>query len=75
LKVKLINRKLYLPKELVEKAGLPKNGDCEAILVGDEVRIRREFQGEELNMSKILNGKPVIARVDRMAEAAEVEDA
>ena len=75
LKVKLIGRKLYLPKELVEKAGLPENGDCEAILVGDEVRIRRQSKKEELGMSKILKEKPVSARIDHMARAQEVEDA
>src|SRR5487761_563306 len=74
LKVKLIGRKLYLPKELVEKAQLPENGDCEAILVGDEVRIRRQSE-KELDMSKMLKEKPVTASIDHMARAQEVEDA
>ena len=61
------------PKKLIEKAKLPENGVCEAALVGDEVRIRRESESE-LTMSTILKGKPVSASVSRMARAQEVED-
>jgi hypothetical protein len=75
MKVKLIGRKLYLPKELVEKAGLPESGECDATLVGDEVRIRREFAEEELSMTKMLKSKPITARIDDIARAEEVEDA
>jgi hypothetical protein len=74
MKVKLIGRKLYLPKELVNKAGLPENGECEAILIGDEVLIRRE-NNEKLNLIEILNRKkPVLAHIDKMAKAEEVDD-
>ncbi len=69
----MIGRKLYLPKELIEKARLPENGVCEAAVVGDEVRIRRESEGG-LAMSTILKGKPASAAVSRMARAQEVED-
>jgi hypothetical protein len=75
LKVKLIGRKLYLPKEIVDKARLPENGDCEAILVGDEVLIRRKLEKEELTMDKMLKRKPPRARITVMTRAQEVEDA
>jgi hypothetical protein len=74
LKVKIIGRKLYLPKGLIERAGLPEDGECEATLVGDEVRLRRESVGP-LAMTKLLKEKkPVLAHIDRMVLAQEVDD-
>ena len=73
MKVKLIGRKVYLPKEILEKADLPETGDCEAILVGDEVVLRRE--NEKLHMIEILKRKPISSTINRMTKAQEVEDA
>ena len=61
------------PKNSLKRAHLPETGDCEAILVGDEVRIRRESE-KELAMSRILVRKPPTARIDHMVRAQEVED-
>jgi bifunctional DNA-binding transcriptional regulator/antitoxin component of YhaV-PrlF toxin-antitoxin module len=45
MKVKIVNRRIYLPKKLLEKAKLPENGSCEASVVGDEIIIRRPVSG------------------------------
>jgi hypothetical protein len=73
LKVKIIDRKIYLPKDLIEKASLPKRGVCEAVLVGDEVRIRRETS-TELNILKILEKPPTRQKIEDIMRAEEVED-
>lgn len=73
MKVKLIGRKIYLPKVLIQKAGLPESGVCEALVVGDEVRIRKE-PPKELSMSTILKKKVVTAEISHMVRAEEVED-
>jgi len=74
LKVKIIGRKLYLPKGLVEGAGLPEDGECEATLVGDEVRLTRESVGP-LAMSRLLREKkPVSVHIGKMVSAQEVDD-
>ncbi len=75
MKVKLIGRKVYLPKELIEKAGLPENGEAEAILVGDEVMLRKDSKKAAMNTVKILQRKPISVPIERMVEAQETEDA
>ena len=60
---------------MVEKAHLPENGECEAVLVGDEVRIRRESKKTELSMAKMLKSKkPFTVSIETLARAEEVED-
>lgn len=72
MKVKIIGRKIYLPKELIREAKLPENGLCEATVVGDEIRIRRPLS-EELNLVKILKS-PKTQSIEDMMKAEEVED-
>jgi len=72
MKVKIIDRKIYLPKELLEKSSLPERGSCEATVVGDEIRIRRPVS-EELNLVKILK-TPTQENIEEMMKAEEVED-
>nr|MDO8080372.1 hypothetical protein [Candidatus Freyarchaeota archaeon] len=72
MKVKIVNRRIYLPKELLEKAKLPDNGSCEAIVVGDEIIIRRPVS-KELNIFKILRS-PERQSIEDMVKAEEVEE-
>ncbi|WXG41544.1 MAG: hypothetical protein WED07_12395 [Candidatus Freyarchaeum deiterrae] len=72
MKVKIVERKIYLPKKLIEEAKLPENGSCEANVVGDEIRIRRPAS-EELNVVKILKS-PKTQSIEEMMKAEEVED-
>jgi len=72
MKVKVVDRKIYLPKGLLEEASLPERGSCEATVVGDEIRIRRPVS-EELNLVKILKAAPQ-ENIDEMMRAEEVED-
>jgi len=72
MKVKILDRKIYLPKELLQEAKLPERGSCEAAVVGDEIRIRRRVS-EELNLVKILK-TPTEENIDEMMKAEEVED-
>jgi len=74
MKVKIIGRKIYLPKELVEKASLPENGECEAILVGDEVMLRKENK-ERPSVVDLLRQKPITAPIDQIVRAQEQEHA
>jgi hypothetical protein len=55
-------------------ADLPENGECEAVLVGDELILRREGK-ERLNVFEILKQKPVSVPLNRMSKAQEEEDA
>lgn len=70
--MKIVDRKIYLPKEILEEANLPGRGSCEATVVGDEIRIRRPVS-EDLNLVKILK-TPTQQNIDEMVEAEEVED-
>jgi len=72
MKVKIIDRKIYLPKEILKEVNLPERGSCEATVVGDEIRIRRPVS-EELNLVKILK-IPTRGNIDEMMKAEEVED-
>jgi hypothetical protein len=72
MKVKIVDRKVYLPKKVLDQANLPERGSCDVAVVGDEIRIRRP-SSEELNVVKILK-TPVKQSVKKMAEAEEVED-
>ncbi|MGQ9721685.1 MAG: hypothetical protein ACUVXA_10235 [Candidatus Jordarchaeum sp.] len=72
MKVKIIGRKIYLPKELIEKAKLPENGSCEATVFGDEIRIRRPIS-KELNVTKMLKS-PKRQSIEDMIKAEEIED-
>jgi len=72
MKVKIVDRKIYLPKELLDEAKLPEKGLCEATVVGDEIRIRPPVS-EELNLVKMLKS-PAKENIDEMMKAEEVED-
>ena len=72
MKVKILDRKIYLPKEILKEARLPERGSCEATVVGDEIRIRRPLS-EELNLVKILKTPPQ-QNIEEMMKAEEVED-
>ncbi|MBS7653237.1 MAG: hypothetical protein QW638_05040 [Candidatus Bathyarchaeia archaeon] len=72
MKVKIIDRKIYLPKEILEEANLPERGLCEVIVVGDEIRIRRPVL-ESLNLFEMLK-TPIQQNIDEMVEVEEVED-
>ena len=74
MKVKLVAGKIYLPKEVRERVNLPEGGECEAVLVGDEVRIR-PVQPKSLNALNALRKPKPEARVEEMARAEVVEDA
>lgn len=67
LKVKVIGRKLYLPKELIRKAALPENGVCERSELA-------ERSPKDLNIARILTKKAVTVPISNMARAEEVED-
>jgi len=71
MKVKIIGGKIYLPKELREKAGL--KDECEAILVGDQIILRAKVP-EKLNALKILMEVEVETSIENMVRAEEVED-
>jgi len=72
MEVKIVDRKVYLPKDLVKRANLPERGSCEAIVVGDEIRLRRAAS-EGLNLVEILK-TPARQKIEEMVEAEEVED-
>lgn len=72
MRVKIIGRKVYLPKELIDRAKLPENGFCEATVIGDEIRIRRPVS-EELNLTKMLKS-PKRQSIEDMIKAEEIED-
>jgi len=72
MKVKIIGRKIYLPKKLIEETKIPENGYCEAIVVGDEIRIRR-ISLEELKIFELLEN-PKQSCISEMVKAEEVED-
>jgi len=72
MKVKIIDRKIYLPKEILLEASLPERGSCEVAVVGDEIRLRRPVS-EELNLAKILEA-PTQESIDEMMKAEDVED-
>lgn len=73
MKVKIVDRKIYLPKDLADKADIPNRGICEAEVVGDEIRIRKQTS-KDLNILKMLEEPPPQQGIDEMMEAEEVED-
>ena len=73
MKVKIIAGKLYLPKDLRVKAGLPDNGVCEAILVGDEIKLRGEIPST-LNIIEAIRKPRAESSIEDMMKAEEVED-
>lgn len=73
MRVKIVAGKIYLPKVLRLKAGLPDNGVCEAILVGDEIKLRGEVP-KTLNVIDALRNPRVELSIKEMMKAEEVED-
>ena len=73
MKVKIIAGKIYLPKDLRLKANLPDNGVCEAILMGDEIKLRGEIP-RTLNIIEAVRNPRVELSIKKMMKAEEVED-
>ena len=73
MKVKIVAGKVYLPKSLRIKAKLPDNGVCEAILVGDEVKLRGEIP-RTLNVIEDIRNPRAKLSIEEMMKAEEVED-
>ncbi len=74
MKVKMIAGKIYLPREVRDKANLSEKSEYEAVVVGDEIRIR-PVQPESLNALRALKKRVPEASVEEMAKAGVVEDA
>jgi len=72
LKVKIIAGKIYLPKDLRLKANLPDNWVCEAILVGDEIKLRGEIP-RTLNIIEAVRNPRAELSKEEMMKAEEVE--
>ena len=76
MKVKVIANKVYLPKEIREKARFLEGREYEAFVIGDEIRIR-PIQPESLNALRALKKEKKIAKagIDEMMKAEAVDDA
>ncbi len=74
MKVKMIAGKIYLPKEVRKKVNLSEKGECEVVVVGDEIRIR-PVQPETLNTLEHLKKPKREMSIEDMVEAEAVEDA
>ncbi len=70
----MISGKIYLPKDVREKAGFSDRGEYELILVGDEVRLRAKVP-ETLEILEVLRKPAPELDVKEMMEAEEVNDA
>lgn len=74
MKVKIIAGKVYLPKEVRKRVDLREGRECEAVVVGDEIRIR-PAQPESLNALQVLKKPKPVASIEKMVKAEVVEDA
>jgi len=73
VKVKVTAGKIYLPKEVRER-GFEEGSEYEAVVVGDELRLRPP-QPESLSTLKALKKTKPEASVEEMAKVEVVEDA
>ena len=73
MRVKIVKRKVYLPKDVLEQTGIPESGECQAILVGDEIRLFRA-SSEKNNLYQLLQDKPVKRSIKDMMNDEVVED-
>lgn len=73
MKVKVIAGKIYLPKEVREK-GFEEGSEYEAVVVGDELRLRPP-QPESLKALQYLKKPRPEASAEEMTKAEVVEDA
>lgn len=74
MKVKVVAGKVYLPKEVRERVNLLEGGECEAVVVGDEIRIR-PAQPESLSALRALKKPRPEVSIAEMVKAEVVEDA
>ena len=73
MRVKIIRRKVYLPKNVLEQSGIPENGECQAILVGDEIRLFRA-PSESSNLSQLLREEPIRRSIKDIMNNEVIED-
>lgn len=73
MKVKIIAGKVYLPKAVRERARLSEEGECELVLLGDEVRLRAKVP-ETLGIMEALRKPAPELGVKEMLEAEEVDN-
>ncbi len=74
MKVKIIAGKVYLPKEVRKRANLAEGGECEAVIVGDEIRIR-PAPPKNLSALQVLKKPRPEVSIEKMVKAEVVEDA
>ena len=72
MRVKINGGKVYLPKGLRVKAGLRDNGVCEAILIGDEIKLRGEIP-KTLSIIEAIRKPRAKSSIKDMTRAEEVE--
>ncbi|MFQ5871195.1 MAG: hypothetical protein ACE5IB_03435 [Candidatus Geothermarchaeales archaeon] len=73
MRVKIVDRKVYIPKRIMEETRLPERGECEILVEGDELRIRAPVP-EDLAFLRVLRGRPVRRPVSEMVKAERVDD-
>ncbi len=74
MKAKVIAGKVYIPKDIREKAKLVERSECEIVIVGNEIRIM-PAQPESLNALRALKKPAPKSGVDEMVKGEEVADA
>lgn len=73
MRVKIVKRKVYLPKDALEQAGIPEDGECQAVLIGDEIRLFRTAS-EKSRLSQLLKEEPVKRSIQAIMKDEVVED-
>lgn len=73
MKVLIEDGKVCIPKEIIKKANLPENGECEVEVSKDGLKILRS-QGIPSGMIKILQEPPVERSIVDMMKDEVVED-
>lgn len=72
MKASIENGKITIPKEVIYKANLPLNGECEVEVVGTEIKIT-PFVAHPEKMIKILRESQVVAPIDEMVRNEVVD--
>ena len=65
MRVKIVDRKVYIPKGVIEKTRLPERGECELVVEGDELRIRAPVP-EDPAFLRVLGRRPVRRPISEM---------
>lgn len=73
MKVLIEDGKICVPKEIIKKANLPENGECEVEVSNSELRIFSP-QNFSLKLEEMLYSKPLIGSIEEMVEEEVIED-